>query len=78
MKPQQDPRENSVALGYVNYLSTRTGGIPNPVQGNLPEPGREENSLLIEPEKEWQYLRKENTTQKFTKLYDFAQSWFAS
>lgn len=53
MKPQQDPRENPIALGYVNYLSTRTGDIPNPVQGNLTEPGREGNSLLIEPEKEW-------------------------
>lgn len=45
MKPQQDSkRKTPIALGYVNYLSTRTGGIPNPVQGNLPEPGREENS----------------------------------
>lgn len=65
-------------MGYVNYLSPRTGGILNPVQGHLPEPGREGNSLLIEPEKEWQYLRKEKVIQKFTKLYNFAQSQFAS
>lgn len=78
MKPQQDPRENPIALGYVNHLSIRTGGIPNPVPRNLPEPGREGNALLIEPEKEWQYLRKEKATQKFTKLYNFAQSQFAS
>lgn len=54
------PKENPIALGYVSYLSTRTGGIPNPVQGNLPEPGRRD-SLLIEPEKEY-----ENTSEKRT------------